>query len=203
MDKRAIILFARKYKLLFGFLSAIIIQLPQYIDSIWSLSERISSGETMSIYWLYWITIPLGLGMLALVIWLTRKTVLSGDEKSKVIELMATVNALDDRMNRYFNKLITQKRNRVSKYQGMLESTEFKELWDKCSEQRANINTISPELGEQVRLLLMLLQTSYSYLLKDWLVSELPKFEKTIEEHITTTEAIRRRIKKTIEKLIG
>ena len=64
MDKQTVILFSRKYRLLLAFLSAVIIQLPQYVDSIWSLSERISGGESsMSVSWLYWITVPLGLGM--------------------------------------------------------------------------------------------------------------------------------------------
>lgn len=157
----------------------------------------------MSIAWLYWITIPLGLGLLASVYWLSKKPILSSAEKKQITGLVASVNALDDKMNRSFNNLIEQKKNRALKYQDMLNSPDFKELWDKCSKQRAEISVISPELAERVRLLLMLQQTSYSHLLRDWPVSELPKFEKDIEQHILMTEAIRRRIRKIIERLVG
>lgn len=146
---------------------------------------------------------PAGLALFGAVLWLSGKPVLGEDEKSRVIELMASFNALDDEMNHYFNELIDQKGDKVARYQNMLNSTDFKELWEKCSIQRAYITAISPELGERIRLLLTLMRTYYSYLLKDWSVSESYKFTKAIEEHIRTTEAIRQRIRKINERLMG
>ena len=156
----------------------------------------------MSASWLYWVTVPVGLGMLLTVFRLTRKPVLSDAEKPRVTELMETVNALDDRMTRYFDKALTYKKNRVVRYQGMLDQPEFRSMWDKCLKQRVEINTISPKLGEQVRLLLTLIQASHRFLLKDWYVSELPKFRRTVEEHTKIAEDIRKRIKKTNEELM-
>lgn len=63
--------FIRRHKWLTTILSIVFIGLPQYIDSVWSLAERISGrGIAMpDIMWAYWITVPLGIAMFSVAIW--------------------------------------------------------------------------------------------------------------------------------------
>lgn len=210
MDKRSITLFVHKHSILLSVGSFLFIQLPQYVEALWSLIEHISGttkpvegGGSVSVSWMYWITVPFGLIMLGFVFWLVRKPVLSKAEKSKVAELMASMNALDDRINRFFNEALAGEKDRVPKYKDMLDRSDFKDLWDKCSAQRAAVSIISPELSERVRLLLSITQVSYAHLLRDWHTDEVFKLRADIEEHVKIVELVRRRIKESVDRLIG
>jgi hypothetical protein len=56
--------------------SVAIIDLPQWLDSVWDLAEKIS-GHPISVHnvgWLFWVTIPIGLVMLGTSVWAIIKT---------------------------------------------------------------------------------------------------------------------------------
>ena len=79
MGKRSIVLFAHRHKLLLSIVSFVFFQLPQYIESLWSLYERASrgasytgGGSSVDMTWLYFVTVPLGLLLLGSVYWMTR-----------------------------------------------------------------------------------------------------------------------------------
>ncbi|MBN1643641.1 MAG: hypothetical protein JW856_02310 [Dehalococcoidales bacterium] len=208
MGKRAFTSFVHRHKILLSVLSFIFIQLPQYVDSIWSLIEHFTGtsnntgSASMNTTWLYWITVPLGLAMFGIILWLTKKPVLSNAEKNKVIELMESVNILDDMMARHFNEIIEHNTDRVAEFKAKLRSPEFTEMWNKCSKQRAVISFISPNLSEQVRTLLTLWEYGYSHLLKDWQENEVTIFGNRVTELFKNGETIRKRIKKEVDKLI-
>ncbi len=67
--------FFRRYKGILSILSFLFVGLPQWVDSMWSLSERIQRLQTthVDVRWLYWITIPIGLVSLIIIIWQSRK----------------------------------------------------------------------------------------------------------------------------------
>ena len=68
--------FIHRHKLFIGIFSFLFIGLPQYIESIWSLVERLQEVEMttqFSFDWLYLITMPIGLGMLIFIILQSRK----------------------------------------------------------------------------------------------------------------------------------
>ena len=88
--------FIKRHSVLFGILSFIFITLPADIEGIWSLIERIQSlnivAPQVSILWLTWVTAPLGLFMLIVIIRQTRKnklptetTTLSNDKQQAQI----------------------------------------------------------------------------------------------------------------------
>jgi hypothetical protein len=206
---RSLVLFVKKHQILFSVLSFVFIQLPPYIESVWSLIEHFntttstaSGTNAMNLSWLYWVTVPVGLVLFGVVIWLSNKTVLTDIEKIMVTDLITATNILDDKLNSSFNNLILKENNKVKLFQEILDSSEFRESWDRWSKQRAEINLVSPELSEKIRLLIYIQQTGYSFLLKDWKISELPKFEKSVTQITETTEALKKSIRKTIERLM-
>ena len=73
----------RKHKIPFAITSAVFIGLPEYIDALWSLYERIAGmgGAGLNIAWLYVISTPVGLGMLGYIIYLSTRV--SGEESEK------------------------------------------------------------------------------------------------------------------------
>jgi len=66
--------FIRKYKLLLGILSFVFIGIPEYVDTLWSLYQKIKNMENvgLNVTWLYAITTPIGLGLLLFIIWQSR-----------------------------------------------------------------------------------------------------------------------------------
>ncbi len=204
MDRRSIKLFFRKYKLPIAFLSGIVIDLPQTIDAIWSLSLYVSSGDKIvNLVWLYWITIPLGLGLLALVILIARKPILSGNDKAKVVGLLNSVNVLDNKLERFYWEAIRFKGDREAEYERKLGNKDFVTLLNKYSSLRASVSVINPQLSEQARTLITILQHFYGYVLKEWRVNELPVYKKAIDDTISTTENIRKSMKQNVQKLIA
>lgn len=123
-------------------------------------------------------------------------------DKTEVTDLMRLVNTLEDRMNRFFNEALYHKGDRVVKYQSLLDSPDFSDLWDKYSSQRATVSVISPELEERVRLLLALIRGCHKNTLKEWYVSQLPRLNREMDEQITAIENIKKGIKQTIKELI-
>ena len=121
--------------------------------------------------------------------------------KSKITDLMVSVNELDDKMNRFFNEALHDE-DRVVKYQSLLDSPEFSDLWDKYSSQRAAIIVISPELEDRVRLLLSLLQGCHKNTLSKQHTDQLPELSRQLDEQVRAIENIRKSIKQTIEGLI-
>jgi len=85
--------FLHKYRIPLALASFVFIGLPQYIDSLWSLYEKISEVEAMglNITWLYLITVPVGLGMLGYIIWQSTRV---SAEESKLV--WAHYNKLTD-----------------------------------------------------------------------------------------------------------
>lgn len=68
--------FIHRHKLFIGIFSFLFIGLPQYIESIWAVENRVQEVEMttqFSFDWLYFITMPIGLGMLIFIIWQSRK----------------------------------------------------------------------------------------------------------------------------------
>ena len=65
----------QKHKVLVGILSFLFMGLPQYIAAILSLIDRMQQVNRIpfNILWLYFVTIPIGLTMLALVFYQTYK----------------------------------------------------------------------------------------------------------------------------------
>lgn len=128
---------------------------------------------------------------------------LTDADKSKITALMKSVNALDDKMNRFYNESLYHDGDRVTYYQSLLDSPEFMDLWDKYSSQRASISVVSPELSDRVNDLLLFVQSHHRYLLQEWRESQSAILKKKFEEQLEAIEIIRKGIKETIEKLIG
>ncbi len=131
------------------------------------------------------------------------KIVLSDDDKDKIIVLMDLVNTLDDKMGRFFNEALYQGRDRVVKYQSLLDSPDFSGLWGKYLSQRATISVVSPELEERVRLLLSLVQGCHKNTLSKQYSDQLSELSKQLDEQTMAIESLRKGIKQTIEKLIA
>jgi hypothetical protein len=68
--------------------SIAVIDLPQWLDAVWDLAEKIS-GRTITMHniqWLFWITIPVGIAMFAISIWAIRSKGPVGIGGEKVIK---------------------------------------------------------------------------------------------------------------------
>ena len=69
--------FIKRHRILFGVLSFIFMALPQAVDAIWSLAERIKVANIfmpdISIVQFTWITVPIGIIMLGIIIWQGRR----------------------------------------------------------------------------------------------------------------------------------
>ncbi len=91
--------FIKRHRLLLAILSFVLMALPQSIEAIWSLVERI--GETnivmpeISIVWFTWITVPVGLIMLGFIIWQTRRKVFRFEYASFSLETRESVLMLN------------------------------------------------------------------------------------------------------------
>jgi len=69
--------FIKRHRLLLSILSFVFMVLPQTIDSVWSLAERIRGADIImpeiSIAWFSWITVPIGLILLGIIIFQGRQ----------------------------------------------------------------------------------------------------------------------------------
>lgn len=122
--------------------------------------------------------------------------------KAKITDLMETVNALNDRMDRYVNESLYHEGDRVAHYQSLVDSSEFQGLWDKCSAQSAQVIVISPELHELVRNMLRLTQSHHRHFLREWYEHQMSQLSRETDEHITAIEIFRKRIQQVLEQLI-
>lgn len=87
--------FIRKRKVLLAILSFLLIWLPQYVDTIWSLLERIQQVNEIpfNINWLYIITAPIGLTMLGIIVWQSLKG--KTDKPSPLHTIVPTLEKMD------------------------------------------------------------------------------------------------------------
>jgi len=77
--------FFSKHKWLIAIFSAVFIGLPQYIDSLWGLAERVSGADMMpDLTWAYGVTVPLAVIMLCVTFWASRKE--SKEKNASVLE---------------------------------------------------------------------------------------------------------------------
>lgn len=84
----------------------IIIFLPQWLDSVWSLSEKISGRRLAmpDIAWVYWITIPVGIIMFGIAIWAVK----SGkpfEDKQSPVQTETASQIFDSDLGRHINKI--------------------------------------------------------------------------------------------------
>lgn len=91
--------FINRHRLLLGVLSLVFIGLPGAIDAIWSLAERIRGVHIVmpeiSVLWFTWITAPIGLIMLGIIIWQAKRAKqLDGQQNTLRIEVQSC-NVLD------------------------------------------------------------------------------------------------------------
>lgn len=96
-----------RYKGLLAFLSFVFIFLPQWIDSVWDLAEKIK-GEAIivshpSFVWLYWVTVPVGVLMFGMVIWAVK-----GSKASKTEQENNQQPQSIDQLKRQTDALISQ-----------------------------------------------------------------------------------------------
>lgn len=87
--------FIKRRRLLFGVLSFVFMVLPGAIESAWSLAERIL-GENIimpeiSVVWFTWFTVPIGLLMLAIIIYQGRRSKIAKQGDSLQIEVQTCV----------------------------------------------------------------------------------------------------------------
>jgi len=157
----------------------------------------------MSLCWLYVITIPLGLGLLGTVWWLSKKPVLNDADKAKVVEFLAVVNELEDRMERFYDQILYREGDRMREFDESLNDDDFRELWGRYSSLRAGVSTISPKLSEQARKLVSLLRHFYGYILKDTPEREKPALESAMRQSMDAIEVYRRAMSKTVESLVS
>jgi len=130
------------------------------------------------------------------------RTPLSDGDKLKVSSLMETVNALNDRMDRFMDESLYFDGDRVRHYQSLIDHPEFRELWDKYSTQSAQVIVINPELSELVRDLLKFTQSHHRYFLKEWYMNQISHLSKETDKHLTAIEIFRKRIQKVLEQLL-
>ena len=105
-------------------------------------------------------------------------------------------------MGRVFNESLYFKGDRVEHYQGLVDSSEFRKLWDRCSAQSAQVVIISPELSELVRNMLRLTQSHHRYFLREWHMNQLNHLSKETDKHLMAIELFRKRIQKVLEQLL-
>ena len=127
---------------------------------------------------------------------------LSTTDKRKITDLMESVNALNDRMDRYLDESIYCEGDRIAHYQNLIDNPEFQSLWDKCSTQSAQVTVISPELSELVRTLLKFTLSHHRYFLREWHTDELIQLSRETDKHLVAIETFRKRIQYILEQLI-
>ncbi len=104
--------FIRRHKWLVTILSIIFIGLPQYIDSVWSLAEKITGRNIAmpNITWAYWITVPISIIMIGAVIW-----AVSSKETIKVKKQIIDRNEnLTDTLTAMHRRLVELQKDRAS-----------------------------------------------------------------------------------------
>ena len=78
--------------------SIVVIGIPQYVDAVWGLAEKIRGGPIAmhDITWAYWITIPLGVTLFGIAMWVIKSkeseesnTSLLQDIKSDLVSVNA------------------------------------------------------------------------------------------------------------------
>jgi hypothetical protein len=93
--------------------SVAIIDLPQWLDSVWDLADKFS-GRTITtheISWLFWITIPVGIMMIAFAIWTIHKSQSNntdGDEQNLNNRIRYTLQQLNTIDLKFKNKAVQQ-----------------------------------------------------------------------------------------------
>ena len=165
--------FIKKHRLRLGILSFLFMGLPQAIAAIWFLAEKIQGANIVmpeiSIVWFSWITVPVGIIMLAIIIFQGRrdKRTVSPELERRKKELDLVIEAIAEA------KEITRKGQEVKVY--ISSSTK--------------LDTIFPE---QIKDLLLKLQDDERIItlksFPDWL---LPHSRFTIDLHHSRMEAIR------------
>lgn len=96
--------FINKHKWIVTISSIIFIFLPQYIDSIWDLAEKMS-GRTITVHhvmWVYWITVPIAIVMFGIAIWAIRSSKNTVEVKTETVDkstnLTETLTAMHRRL---------------------------------------------------------------------------------------------------------
>ena len=130
-------------------------------------------------------------------------TPLSDTNKLKISALMETVNAINDNLDRFLNESLYGGGDRVDHYRKLVSGAAFRELWDKCSHQSAQVSVVSPKLSELVWSLLKITESHHRYFLQEWKVSQLSQLSKATNEHITAILVFRKSIQQELEKLLG
>lgn len=92
--------FVNSHKWLVTIFSIIFVGLPQYVDSLWDLAEKIQGRSiTMhNIAWAYWITVPLGLVMFAVAIWAIRTGTPAKDRSRSLSNIPKVIHKMHERL---------------------------------------------------------------------------------------------------------
>ena len=82
MGMHPVKVFINRHKWLVTIFSIVFIGLPQYVDSVLGLAEKISGRQLAlpDITWGYWITVPLGIVMFTIAIWAIKSNKSSGKQ---------------------------------------------------------------------------------------------------------------------------
>lgn len=134
---------------------------------------------------------------------ITPKTPLSDADKLKISTLMETVNSINDNMDRFMEEALYGGGDRVEHYRKLIDETAFRELWDKCSSQSAQVSVVSPKLSELVWSLLKFTQSHHRYFLQEWRVSQLGQLNKETDEHLSAILIFRKSIQRELEELLS
>lgn len=109
--------FIQKHKWLLIIWTAIdfiIIFLPQWLDAIWDLAEKIEGRQiTMphpNIIWVYWITVPVGIIMFGIAIWAVKSTK-PPKVKEQIVEKSESLTDTLTAMHRRLGELQKEKAN--------------------------------------------------------------------------------------------
>lgn len=126
-------------------------------------------------------------------------------EKKEITALMELSSKIEREMEQYFTKSLdgtTSAQERVTKWDGLIDSANFQSLWNEYLSQRAIVSVISPELDDGVRLLITMLKKCYRVTLSKQYMDELPELGKLIGDVASTTETIRKKNAGIIKQLI-
>jgi hypothetical protein len=142
--------FIRKYKVPLSLASFVFIGIPTYIDTLWSLTERISNMNEagFNVAWLYAVTIPIGLAMFIFIIWQSRKPLENSDAAWQVYDEL--VNAFRELVFAKDEKLRVAVHTRIESERGKLPDKQLDKyinlfLAAEAERARYNIDPYSDE----------------------------------------------------------